>query len=100
MGLCYPEMGLNVAYLGGLLALTVGRCARRYVVGLHATNLYFSYVYVPGMTGPTNSFAARGPVTLTAIVSTASCVKTTHALPTKKLGCHEIETNISNAYEN
>ena len=32
-------------------------------------------------------------------VSTASCVKTTHA-PTDKLGCHEIETNISTAYEN
>ena len=33
-------------------------------------------------------------------VSTASCVKTTLALPTKELGCHEIETNISSAYEN
>ena len=53
------------------------------------------------MTGPPNSFAARGPVTLAAILfSTASCVKTTLALPTKKLGCHEIETNISSAYEN
>ena len=27
-------------------------------------------------------------------------VKTTLALPTKKLGCHETETNISSAYEN
>ena len=54
------------------------------------------------MTGPPNSFTARGPVTLTAIfiVHTASCVKTTLALPTKKLGCQEIETNISSAYEN
>ena len=33
-------------------------------------------------------------------VSTASCVKTTLALHTKELGCHEIETNISSAYEN
>ena len=33
------------------------------------------------------------------IVSTASCVKTTLALPTKKLACHEIETNISSTYE-
>ena len=32
-------------------------------------------------------------------VSTASCVKTTLALPTKKLGCNEIETNISGASE-
>ena len=62
---------------------------------------------LPGMTGPPNSFTARGPVTLTvilftqpAVVYTASCVKTTLALPTKKLGCQEIETNISSAYEN
>ena len=33
-------------------------------------------------------------------VYTASCVKTTLALPTKKLECQEIETNISSAYEN
>ena len=32
--------------------------------------------------------------------STASCVKTTLALSTKTLGCHEIETNIPSAYEN
>ena len=31
-------------------------------------------------------------------VCTASCVKTTLALITKKLGCQEIETNISSAY--
>ena len=33
-------------------------------------------------------------------VYTASCVKTTLAPPTKKLGCQEIETNISSFYEN
>ena len=33
-------------------------------------------------------------------VSTASWVKTKLALPTKKLRCQEIETNISSAYEN
>ena len=54
---------------------------------------------VPGMTGPPNSFTARSPVTLTTILFT-SCVKTTLALITKKLGCLEIETNISSAYEN
>ena len=42
------------------------------------------------MTGLPNSFTARGPVTL----------KPTLALPTKKLGRHEIETTISSAYEN
>ena len=33
-------------------------------------------------------------------VYTASCVNTTLALPTKKLGCQEIETIISSAFEN
>ena len=33
-------------------------------------------------------------------VSTASFGKTTLALPTKKLGCYEIETNISSAFNN
>ena len=51
------------------------------------------------MTGPPNSFAARPSRTDYHFVSTASCVKTTLALPTKKLGCHETETNISSAYE-
>ena len=59
-------------------------------------------VDLPGMTGLSNSFTARGPVTPTDrhFVSTASYVKTTLALPTKKLGCHEMETNISSAYKN
>ena len=49
---------------------------------------------LPGMTGPPNSFADRH------FVSTASCVKTTRAFPSKKLWSHEIKTNISSAYEN
>ena len=32
--------------------------------------------------------------------STASCVKGTLTPPTKKLGCHEVYTNMSSAYEN
>ena len=53
---------------------------------------------IPGMTGPPN--CARPSHTDHHFVSTASCVKTTHAPPTEKLGCHEIDTNISSAYEN
>ena len=45
-------------------------------------------------------YCARPSHTDRHFVSTASCVKTTLALPTKKLGCHEIETNILSAYEN
>ena len=33
-------------------------------------------------------------------ISTASCGYTSLAPPTGKLGCHEFETNISNAYKN
>ena len=50
------------------------------------------------MTGPPN--CARPSHTDHHFVSTASCVKTTHAPPTEKLGCYEIDTNISSAYEN
>ena len=50
------------------------------------------------MTGPPN--CARPSHTDHHFVSTASCVKTTHAPPNEKLGCHEIDTNISSAYEN
>ena len=53
---------------------------------------------LPGMTGLI--YCARPSYTDRHFVSTASCVKMTLALPTKKLGCHEMETNISNAYEN
>ena len=52
---------------------------------------------VPGMT---HLLRRRSNHTDRHFVSTASCVKTTLALSTKKLGCHEIETNISSAYEN
>ena len=45
------------------------------------------WLHVSGMTGPANSFTARGPVTLTAILF-------------PQPGCHEIDTNISSAYEN
>ena len=34
----------------------------------HATFVQFPHSYLPGMTGPPNSFAARGPVTLTTIL--------------------------------
>ena len=50
------------------------------------------------MTGPPN--CASPSHTDHHFVSTASCVKTTHAPPNEKLGCHEIDTNISSAYEN
>ena len=33
-------------------------------------------------------------------LSSESYVKTAHLLPTNKLGCHEIERNISSAYQN
>ena len=71
------------------------------IILIGASNINFGQmlcVTLPGMTGLPNSFAARGPVRH--FVSTASCVKMTPALPTKKLGCHEIETNISSAYKN
>ena len=45
-------------------------------------------------------YCARPSHTDHHFVHTASCVKTTLALPTKKLGCQEIGTNISSAYEN
>ena len=45
-------------------------------------------------------YCARPSHTDRHFVYTASCVKTTFALPTKKLGCQEIETNISSVYEN
>ena len=52
-----------------------------------------------GMTGPPNF--AVGPVTLTAILYPQPIVdiRDSRRLP-KKLGYHEIETNISRAYEN
>ena len=56
---------------------------------------------LPGITGPpTHLLRLRLSHTDRHFVSTASCVKMTPALPSKKLGCHEIETNISSAYEN
>ena len=52
------------------------------------------------MTGLSNF--AVGPVTLTAILYLQPAVDmyTLLALPTEKLGYHEIKTNISRAYEN
>ena len=56
---------------------------------------------VPGMTGPPQLIScARPSHTDRHFVSKASCVKTTLAPPTEKLGFHEIDTNISSAYEN
>ena len=45
-------------------------------------------------------YCARPSHTDLHFVYTASCVKTTRGLINKKIGCHEIETNISSAYEN
>ena len=52
------------------------------------------------MTGPPNLCCERPSHTDRHFVSTASCVKTILVLPTKKIGCHEIEKNISSVYEN
>ena len=64
--------------------------------------LLLSCLYITGRTQGrlTHLLRRRSSHTDRHFVSTASCVKTTLALPTKKLGCHEIETNISSAYEN
>ena len=45
-------------------------------------------------------YCARPSHTDHHFVYTATCVRTTLALPTKKLGCQEIGTNISSACEN
>ena len=45
-----------------------------YIHNIYTYNIIAHDLGVPGMTGPPNSFTARGPVTLTAILFTQTAV--------------------------